>query len=94
MQNADAVLPLQQSHVRGPQQWQGSFQELLAGPSSPRGHQRPGPHPDRDPYRRPNRQYDDFRQRPERNMHDANLPGKVYDDNSRPVSALTDYFFV
>lgn len=83
------ALPVQQSQARG-SQWQGSFQELLTGPSSPQNRQRQNPQSDRDPYSRHNRHYDDFRQRPERNMHDANLPGKVFDDNSRPVSFYPD----
>ena len=82
---------MQHSNARD-QQWRGSFQDMLGappGPNSPPHHQRSGPQFDRDTYRpRPNRQYDDFKQRPERNMHDSNLPGRVYDDNSRPVSTL------
>ena len=70
-------------------QWQGSLRELLGappGPNSPPHRQRSGPQSDRAAFQqRPNRQYDDFRQRPERNMHDTNLPGRVLDDNSRPV---------
>ena len=73
--------------------WQGSFQELLGappGPNSPPHRQRSGPPSDRAAFQqRPNRQYDEFRQRPERNMHDTNLPGRVLDDNSRPVGTLS-----